>query len=169
MNTSALRIGVAVIALTLVAGATPTPGEALPAFTVSDITGQRHSSGELVGRPALVLVMTDSDADAAMRAWGVAADRRVGASVRRLQFVALDLAFVVPTALARSMARDSSPQHAWRNTWFCRDGSFRVSLGLPESETPWALALDARGRVTAMVHGFVSSPDAERVWSALSQ
>lgn len=163
----ALLLSLAALAVGRRAGAAPSPGASLPDFTVADVTGQPHSSAELVGRPALVLVMTDTDADAAMRAWGVEADRRVAGSVRRVQFVALDIAGIVPTALARSIARDQAPEHTWHDTWFCRDGAFRASLGLPESETPWAIVLDARGRVAAMVHGFVSSAGADRVWSAL--
>lgn len=164
-------IGALGLCLALAAGAEAAPsiGEALPTFSVSDVTGSVHSSAELVGRPALILVMTDSDADGAMRAWSAAADRRVVAGVRRVQFVALDLAFVVPTELARSMARGRSPERTWGDTWFERSGAFRVALGLPESETPWAVVIDARGRVTAMVHAPVSSPQADRVWEALAR
>ncbi len=169
MRAHPYALAAAALSLALHAGATPAPGDVLPSFSAADVTGRRHASGELVGSPTLVLVMTDSDADAAMRAWTAAADRRLGPSVRRVQFIALDLAFIVPTALARSMARDHSPERTWRDTWFCRDGAMRISLGLPESETPWAIALDARGRVTAMVHGPAASPESERVWGALSQ
>lgn len=146
----------------------PALGRQLPTFTVADVTGQRHGSGELVGRPALVLVMTDSDADVSMRAWSAAADRRLRAGVRRVQFVALDLAVIIPTDLARSIARGRSPEPTWRDTWLGRDGAFRVALGLPESETPWAIVLDADGRVTAMVHAEVTSPEAERIWDTLA-
>lgn len=147
----------------------PSLGNHLPSFTVADVTGERHGSGELVGRPALILVMTDSDADVPMRAWSAAADRRVRGAVRRVQFVALDLAGIIPTDLARSIARGRSPEATWRDTWLGRDGEFRIALGLPESETPWAIVLDGQGRVAAMVHGEVTSPEAERIWGMLAQ
>lgn len=160
---------VSLCALTLAADAAPTVGGTLPEFTVNDLTGQGHSNRELVGRPSLVLVMTDSDADAAMRAWGTAASQRLRPGVRKVQIVSLSLAFVVPTALARSMARDRSPSSVWRDTWLERDGDLAETLGLPESETPWAMALDERGRITAVAHCEVTSPCADRVWEALAR
>lgn len=166
------RIAMAIATITALSPhveSVPTLGATLTAFSVTDVTGRRHSSTELVGQPTLVLVMTDCDADAPMRAWSTTADRRLPPTVRRVQFVALDLAFIVPTDLARSMARGRSPERTWRDTWFDRDGSFRVTLGLPESETPWAIALDPHGRITAIVHTQATSPAAERVWAALAQ
>lgn len=161
-----------VIALTVmsaVAHATLRVGGELPAFTVADLTGVQHDSRELRGRPTLILAMTDSDASEAMRRWGAVADRRVGANVRRVQIISVGLAFIVPTVTIRSIARGQSPEGVWRSTWMERDGDLAESLGLPESEVPYAIALDAEGRVRVVAHCDPTSPQAEAVWEALSR
>jgi hypothetical protein len=147
--------------------ATPQVGSRLPDFEAVDLAGRRHRSVELVGRPTLVLAATDIDADLPMRAWGAATDRRLPAGAGRVVLLAFDLAFFIPSATARSLARDRSPQSLWGNSWFDSTGRLRVAAGLPESEVPFAFVLDAEGRIVASAHSAVDAPEAEAIWRAL--
>lgn len=170
----ASRVAAALVGLSLAlaafaAHATLRVGGELPTFRVADLNGLTHDSRELRGRPTLILAMTDSDAAEAMRRWGAAADRRVGPEVRRVQILSVALAFFVPTATIRSIARGQSHEGLWRSTWMERDGDLAESLGLPESETPYAIVVDARGQVRVVAHCDPASPQAEAVWEALSR
>lgn len=146
----------------------PQIGAVFPSFEVRDLTGATHHSRELVGRPTLVLLASDTDADVAMRAWGEAADRRLPAGARRVTVLAFDLAVFIPTATARGMARDRVPQRLWSTSWLDSSGDLRPTIGVPESEVPFAFVLDARGRVVWSVQCAASDPAAERVWRALA-
>lgn len=146
----------------------PQVGAAFPTFTVRDLSGQSHHSRELVGRPTLILLASDTDADRAMRAWGDAAERRLPSGAQRVTVLAFDLAVFIPAAAARSMARDRVPQRLWATSWFDSGGDLRPAIGVPESEVPFAFVLDARGRVVWGVQCAVTDPAAERIWRALA-
>ena len=145
----------------------PQGGAAFPAFEVRDLTGRSHQSRELLGRPTLILLASDTDADRAMRAWGDAAERRLPAGAQRVTVLAFDLAVFIPTATARSMARDRVPQRLWATSWFDSSGDLRPTIGVPESEVPYAFVLDARGRLVWGVQCAATDPAAERIWRAL--
>ncbi len=146
----------------------PQVGAAFPPFEVRDLNGTQHHSRELVGRPTLILLATDTDADAAMRAWGEVAERRLPAGAQRVTVLAFDLAVFIPTATARSMARDRVTQRLWATSWFDSSGDLRPAIGVPESEVPFAFVLDARGRLVWGVQCAASNPAAERIWRALA-
>jgi hypothetical protein len=69
--------------------------------------------------------------------------------------------------MSRAIARGRSAERVWRYTWLDRDGALRGPLGIEESATPWAFALDARGRIMARAHGAPDSTEAMAVWEAL--
>jgi hypothetical protein len=168
MSNRFLAVGfVGVMALASDGLATPQVGARLPEFEAVDLTGQRHRSQELVGRPTLVIAATDVDADVPMRAWGAATDRRLPPGAGRVVILAFDLAFFIPSATARNMARDRSPPSLWSNSWFDSTGRLRVAAGLPESEVPFAFVLDPSGRIVASAHSAVDAPEAEAIWRAL--
>lgn len=156
-----------VLALASVAHATPRVGARLPAFEIRDLDDRVHSTRELTGQQTFVLAITDSDAADAMRAWGRVADARLPSGVRRVNLVLLDLAFFVPTATARSQARSRTPASMWSTTWMDVHNDLADAAQLPESETPYAFALDGRGEVVAMAHAPVTAPDAEAIWEHL--
>jgi hypothetical protein len=145
----------------------PQVGAPFPSFEVRDLTGQVHHSRELAGRPTPVIVGSDTDGDVAMRAWGAAAERRLPTGAQRFTVLAFDLAAIVPSALARSIARDRVPERLWHSSWLDSSGELRPTLGVPESEVPFAFVLDARGRVVWGVQCEVGAPGAERIWRAL--
>jgi hypothetical protein len=162
--------GVAVVAFMVSASraeAIPQVGSQFPAFSASDVTGQQHHSRELVGHVSLVMVGTDSDVGDALRAWGSVADRRLPANAQRVIVMALDLAVIVPTALARSQARDGTPHHLWHLSWMDIGGTLRPTIGIPESEVPWIFVVDASGRVVANAHCAASDAGAAPIWRAL--
>ncbi|MDB4928759.1 MAG: hypothetical protein JWM10_1243 [Myxococcaceae bacterium] len=146
----------------------PQVGAVFPSFEVRDLRGQTHHSRELVGRPTLILLASDTDADLAMRAWGEAADRRLPAGAQRVTVLAFDLAAVIPTAVARGMARDRVPERLWRTSWLDSSGDLRPAIGVPESEVPFAFVLDARGRLVWSVQCAAGDPAAERIWRVLA-
>jgi hypothetical protein len=151
------------------AGAMPGPGEALPDFSTRDLLDQPHQSRELVGRPTLLVVITDKDGGDEMRRWFDTASTRVPESVHRASILSLKLPFFVSAGTVRGKAREKVPRAFWRDTWLDKNGAMARALGLASSRTPYAFALDARGRVVAAVHGTVDSPEAQAVWDALSR
>jgi hypothetical protein len=149
--------------------ALPPKGEPLPDFSAKDLTEKRHESGELKGKPSLVVIITDKDAGEGMRGWFDAADQQVPDSVHRQSLITLKLPFVVSEGTARNKAKGHVPKNFWGDTWLDKNGGMAKALGLASSDTPYVLALDAQGRVVASVHATVDSPEARTIWSALSR
>ncbi|WP_375757518.1 hypothetical protein [Corallococcus exercitus] len=148
--------------------ALPPKGEPLPEFSARDLTSGAHASGELKGRPTLLVIITDKDAGERMRGWFAEADRHVAESVHRQSLITLKLPFFVSEGAARGKAKGQVPQDFWKDTWLDKNGGMAKALGLASSDTPYVLALDAEGRVVASVHATVDSPEARAIWSALS-
>lgn len=144
-----------------------TVGSVFPTFSAIDLADVTHNSREVRGRPTFVLAITDSDAGEAMRAWGEQAKRRLPPQAARLHLVALDLAFIVPTSTFLGRARSGTMRSLWSRTWADRSDKLRRDVGLPESETPFAFALDAEGVIVAAAHCNADEPAAEAVWRAL--
>ncbi|MBN8468691.1 hypothetical protein JYJ95_19435 [Corallococcus exiguus] len=147
--------------------ALPSRGQPLPEFSARDLTSGPHASGELKGRPTLLVVITDKDAGDQMRGWFDAADQHVPDSVHRQSLIALKLPFFVSEGTARGKAKGQVPKDYWKDTWLDKSGGMAKALGLSSSDTPYVLALDAEGRVLASVHAKVDSPEARAIWSAL--
>jgi len=149
------------------ARALPEPGDALPDFSARDLLGQAHVSHELTGRPTLLVVITDKDAGDEMRRWFDTAREQVPPSVHRASLLTFKLPFFVGEGTARERARARVPRQAWEDTWLDKDGDMGKALALPTSRTPYAIALDAHGRVLAAVHATVNAPEAGAVFRAL--
>ncbi|RKH38864.1 hypothetical protein [Corallococcus llansteffanensis] len=150
--------------------ALPSRGEPLPAFSANDLKAGAHTSEELKGRPALVVIITDKNAGEAMRQWYAVADQQqVPESVHRQSLITLKLPFFISEGAARGKAKGQVPQGYWEDTWLDKDGDMRKALGLAPSSTPYVLALDAEGRVVASVHATADSPEARSIWAALSR
>jgi hypothetical protein len=167
MNMRTLRAAAAtavVGVLTSTAYALPQVGERFSRIAADDVTGQPHTTDELVGRPTLVVAITDRSAANAMRAWYAAADAQIPANVARESLLSLHLPFFVSIDTARSKARESVPERYWHQTLLDR-GNMREVLGLRGSP-PYVFALDENGRVMAVVHGEVTSPDARYIWES---
>ncbi len=149
--------------------AAPETGRPMPAFLVDDLVGQRHSPGDFTGQWTLAVVITDKDAGDSMRAWWQTAEQRLpeGGSLRRTSMVALDIMGIVPTSTILGRARRETPRERWGAVWLSRDGSLAEALGLPESETPWAIVISPEGRVVAMVHAHAGEAAAEAVWRSI--
>ena len=157
-----------VLTIAPAAWAVPQPGRALPAVSVTDLSGTRHTERELTGQWTVAFAMTDKDVGPNVTAWWRQIESRMPASTRVLYFVALDLFALVPTATVLSQAREATPRSRWHTVWFSRDGSFADQLGLPESETPWVFVLDPAGRVVESIHADVDAAGVARVLSAVS-
>jgi len=155
------------LALAGLADALARPGEFFPIVTAKDLTGQMHRTDELVGRRTLVVAITDKDAADAMRAWYVAAGSHMPPSVVPESIISLHLPFFVSTDFVRNRAREQVPAQFWHATLVDR-GDMAEHLGLEESKTPYVFALDEDGRIMAVVHAPVQSPQAEMIWTALS-
>ena len=160
---------VAVLLAATTAGAVPRPGEPLPEFSTKDLLDQPRQSRELVGRPTLLVVITDKDGGDEMERWFEAAKSRVPKSVHRASILTLKLPFFVSAGTVRGKARQKVPRVFWRDTWLDKNGDMGKALGLATSRTPYAFALDARGRVVAVVHGTADAPEARAVWDALTR
>jgi hypothetical protein len=152
-----------------VAGAVPRPGEPLPEFSTRDLLDRPRQSRELVGRPTLLVVITDKDGGDEMQKWFDAARTRVPESVRRASILTLKLPFFVSTGTVRGKAREKVPRDFWGDTWLDKNGAMGKALGLASSRTPYAFVLDARGRVVAAVHGTADAREAQAVWDALTR
>lgn len=149
--------------------ALPKPGEPLPAFSAKDLNGTEHESRELLGHRTLVVAMTDRNGGDAMQRWFDAADARLGKGrYQSMALISLKLPFFVSGGAARSRAKQKVPREFWEETWLDRDGRMAKVLALPRSREPFVFVVDAEGRVLASVHGPADSPEAGRIWSALS-
>ena len=155
------------LSFTAEALAVPQRGNALPAVSVRDLDGARHTERDLLGQWTVAFAMTDKDLEPNLRAWWAQVERRMPRRTRLLSFVALDLFALVPTATILTEARESAPRATWSTVWFCRDGSFAAQLGLPDSETPWVFVIDPTGRVRESIHGDVDAAGIARVLAAL--
>jgi hypothetical protein len=102
-----------------------------------------------------------------MRAWFTAADTNLPGSVARRSIISLHLPFFVTTDYARRQAREEVPSAYWRDTLLDR-GDIAERLDQPASSIPYVYALDEHRHVLAFVHGVAGSPDAQRIWKALS-
>lgn len=156
------------LSIAAVAWAVPRPGRALPAVSVTDLAGTRHTERDLTGQWTVAFAMTDKDVGANVTAWWRQIEGRVPPSTRLLTFVALDLFVLVPTATVVSQAREATPRSRWHTVWFSRDGSFADQLGLPESEIPWVFVLDPSGRVVESLHADVDAEGVARVVAAIT-
>ena len=156
-----------VLALSASAGAVPQPGRAMPAVSVRDLGGTRHTEHDLTGQWTIAFTMTDKDVGPQLTAWWRQVEGHVPARTRLLTFVALDLFALVPTATVLSQAREATPRSMWHTVWFSRDGSFADQLGLPESETPWVFVIDPSGRVVESIHADADAAGVARVLSAV--
>jgi hypothetical protein len=150
------------------AEALPKPGEPFPKVTAQDLTGQPRSTDELKGQRALVVAITDRTAGEAVRAWYMAADSQIPATIVRESLVSLRLPFFISTSLAQSKAREQVPRQHWEETLLDR-GDMAKHLGLAGGQNvPYVFVLDEGGRVVAAVHGTVDSPQAREIWNALN-
>jgi hypothetical protein len=158
-------------ALALPAGAANGPGvgQPLPGFTGKDLLGQEHSSQEYTGQPTLLVAITDKNAGEEMRRWFEAADQHAPASVQRESIISLHLPFFVGIGTVRRRVQDQVPRPFWDDTLLDRNGTLAGTLGLGSSKEPYVIALDARGRVLAVVNGKADSPQASRIWSSLNK
>ncbi|MFP2913350.1 TlpA family protein disulfide reductase [Pyxidicoccus sp. 3LFB2] len=164
----ALVLSVALLAATT-AGAVPRPGEQLPEFTTRDLLDRPHKSRELVGRPTLLVVITDKDGGDEMQKWFDTAKTRVPEAVHRASILTLKLPFFVSAGTVRGKVREKVPRVFWGDTWLDKNGAMGKALGLATSRTPYAFVLDARGRVVAAVHGTADAREAQAVWDALTR
>lgn len=143
--------------------AVPTVGEPMPAFSVEDVAGTRHTERDLRGQWTIAMVMTDKDVADDIAAWWRRLSPAVPNPQRVITFGALNIFPLVPTATLISQARSASPRERWNTIWLSRDGSFARALGLPEEEMPWILVIDPRGRVALSLHERVSDAGVNRI------
>lgn len=157
-------------ALALPAGAAdkPVEGQPLPGFTGKDLLGQEHSSQEYEGRPTLLVAITDKNAGEEMQRWFEAAGQHLPQSIQRESIISLHLPFFVGTGTVRRRVQAQVPRPFWDDTLLDRDGALAGTLGIGSSAEPYVFALDARGRVLAVVNGKADSPQASRIWSSLT-
>ncbi|XXF79918.1 hypothetical protein P2318_09270 [Myxococcaceae bacterium GXIMD 01537] len=159
------------VALLLASGAwaLPRPGQTLPPFAAKDLEGGEHESSEIRGHRTLVIAITDSEAGDAMQRWFDAADAKLGrGAYPSTALISLKLPFFVSTGAARGRAKERVPQQFWDDTWLDKNGGMARVLGLPESNEPFALVVDAQGRVVASAHGPPSGADAGAIWAAMA-
>jgi hypothetical protein len=121
-----------------------------------------------VGRPTLLVAITDKDAGDEMKRWFDAADAHAPASVQRESIISIHTPFFVGLGTVRDRVQPRVPEQYWGDTLVDRDGGMAKTLGLDSSHEPYVFALDARGQVLALVHGKADSPDAARIWSSLN-
>lgn len=150
------------------AGAAPKPGEALPELSSEDLEGKAHRSEEWRGKRTLLVVLTDKDGGEEMRRWFDTAATQVPESVHRASVLTFKVPFFVSEESARDRAKKKVPEEFWSDTWLDKSGGLGKSLGLSSSREPYAIALDERGHVLAVVHGDVDSPEAKALMKKLS-
>jgi len=156
------------VTLAATAQGVPRQGERFPRVTAEDLTGQVHSTDELVGRKAFVVALTDRSAVNAARLWYLAADAQIPANIARQSLVSLRLPFFITTPFAQGKAREQVPQQYWQATLLDR-GAMAKALGLEAGKVPYVFVLDETGRIVAAVHANVDSPEAQEIWNAFQR
>lgn len=139
----------------------------IPTFTGTDLNGTDHSSLDFRNGPLLVVLITTRAAGDGLRNWNNSFDARYGTRISRYSLVSIDIPFFVAHATVRSRARNETPQAFWTRTWISMHDEFEEAFGVEESPEPWAMVLNRDGRITTVVHGFPSSPEAINIWRAL--
>lgn len=149
--------------------AEPHPGDAFPYIAAGDLTGRWHTSRELRGRRALVVVITSPDAGWSMRQWLTQARAVQGPpDAIAVSLLALDLPFYAPDGLVYDRARSRVPRFFWNNTWLDRSGGLRRRLGLQQSHpASYVFVVDRSGRVTASAFGPPTTRNAPAIWASL--
>lgn len=147
--------------------AEPRAGQPMPAFSVNDLEGTRHTQRDLLGSYTVICTLTDKDSGPAVEAWWRPLEIAIPAGTPMLTFTALDIFGLVPTGTILSQARERTPRPQWRQVWFSRDGSLAESLGLESDETPWVFVVDPRGRVVVSIHAAFSAAGLARVVGAI--
>jgi hypothetical protein len=158
---------VPLVMLAATAQAVPRTGERFPSVTAEDLTGQVHSTDELVGRRAFVVAITTPGAGNAARGWLVAAEAQIPSNVARQSLVSLHLPFFISTPYALGKAREQVPRQHWQATLLDR-GNMAKQLGLGNDKVPYIFVLDETGRVVAAVHATVDAPQAAEIWNAIA-
>ena len=148
--------------------AAPQAGEALPALSANDVTGQRQQLKNLIHGPTLLVAIADRDAGDAMRAWFAAAATRAP-QANQVSIISIDKPFFVSDSYARSRAREQVPRAYWHASLFDTDHGIAKKLGLEGGKVPYAFAVSGDGRVVASVQGKPDSPNAEQLWGALNR
>lgn len=167
MKRGLLTGALAAVLTTMMADATPRPGQSVPTFRVDDLEGRGHSERDLQGAWSAVIVITDKDSGPAVHAWFERCLLALPPTVQVVSMAALDLFPLIPTSTIVGRARTDAPRHRWRTIWVSRDGSLAESLGLEESEDPWVFIVDPRGRVVETMHTTVNDAGIARVHRAL--
>ncbi len=141
-------------------------GADFPVVMGHDVQGEPRST-DLRGEPSLVVIITDRGAVGHARAWWNAAETRLPHGVQRLSIASIGVPFFVSTDLARREARKNVPREHWHDTLLDTHHDLARELGLEPSNLPWVFVLDPSGRIVALVHTHVDSPDAARIWDEL--
>jgi hypothetical protein len=151
------------------AHAAPTVGKAFPRFTTTNLEGNATTHRGLHGRISLAVVVTSPSASDLLDKWMLETQASFPDTVvRRVVFLAFDLAFIVPTGVVRNRARDKVPRQYWKDTMLDVHGDLVKQLGLGSgSDKPFVYALNKTGVVTAAVRGALDDRTRPVVWSAL--
>jgi predicted transcriptional regulator len=157
------------LAATTAQGA-PRKGDEFPAFRAENLEGSERTQTDLRGRQTFVVVVTSPAAADRMTAWIRAAQARyTDQRLRRVVFLALDLAVVVPAFLVRDKARGKVPRAYWKDTFVDAHGALAEQLGVHAgSDAPWVYVLDPLGRVKAVARGALSDKTAAPIWAAVA-
>jgi hypothetical protein len=153
--------------ITAAAFAAPQEGQRFPRVTAEDLTGQVHSTDELIGHRAFVVAITSREAVNGARNWYMAGEAQIPANVARQSLVSLHLPFFISTPYAQGKAREQVPRQHWQATLLDR-GNMAKQLGLENDKVPYVFVLDETGRIVAAVHSTVDSPEAAEIWNAFS-
>jgi hypothetical protein len=148
--------------------AAPKTGEKFPEINGQDITGQPQSTRRYRGEKTLILAMSDRKASEGLRAWWLAAAKRIPPSVQRLTIISLDLPFFVGADAVRSKVREKIPHQTWPDNLLDVRGEMARILGISGAE-PWIFAVDGDGKILDQFNGPVTGPGAERIWKALEK
>lgn len=170
----AIRTVVSVVACTLLtalsAHAEPRIGAAIPAFSGADLAGRVHATGELTGRPTLLLVVASRGADPKTRRWlDEITPHNPNSRIRVLTLITMRLPPIVPVGLVRSAVRAKVARVFWPDVWLDGNGMMKRALDLRgDNARPYVLLLDGERRIVASVNDSVDTRSAPVIWSAMA-
>jgi hypothetical protein len=148
------------------AAAAPKDGQGFPVFTARDVTGVTQSTASFRGATTIVVAITARGGGDAMRAWFEGAAKRAP-SVRLKGIISVGVPFFISEDYARAQARMQIPKAYWHDNLFDAHHVMAKILGLPESDTPFAFVLDAKGVVVAQAHAKAGASAADVVWRSI--
>jgi len=140
-----------------------------PAFTATQLNGEKVESNMLIGQPTLLILTPSRDAAESSRAWVNALRSKIDQSKYRIRDVlAVNLPFFLSEEDVIDQAKKKVPKRYHDQTWILNSQVMETALDVPaDSEMAVIIVLDKNGNMAAKIHGAVTTARTKKIMDAL--